>query len=379
MSVAVQTWLAWAGTVMAGLAAAYAVLASFAVRIRVRSWARPAPLPKVTVLKPLCGAELDLYECLRSFCTQDYPHVQIICGVRDADDPAVATVRALQCEFPTCDLRISINSRQHGSNRKISNLINMLALARHDHLVIADSDVVVQPGYLASVVAPLNDPGVGIVTCAYRGRPRAGIWSLLGSFFINEWFIPSVRVASVLGSQSFAFGATIAMRREVLADVGGFAAIADHLADDYRLGELTRRIGLRTVLSDVIVDTCVHERSLGDLVRHELRWLRTIRAARPAGYALCFPSFSVPTALLGCTLAGGTGPALALLLVSTLARLMLHFQRDKPCLGLSQLWVLPLHDLMLFVLWCWGFVGRRVHWRDSWYRLARDGSVIPIL
>src|SRR5271168_5284222 len=166
--------------------------------------------------------------------------------------------------------------------------MNMMTLARHDFLVISDSDVRVPRNYLSRVVGPLLDQDVGIVTCPYRGNPRKGLWSLLGSLFINDWFIPSVRVAAMSGSRAFAFGVTIGIRRQVLARIGGFAAIANQLADDYRLGELTRQLGLRTVLSDVVVETCVDERSFGDLVRHELRWLRTIRAVRPLGYSLSF-------------------------------------------------------------------------------------------
>ena len=190
-----------------------------------------------------------------------------------------ASFRGGTCSLPSIQA-------QHGSSGKVSNLINMMPLARYDYLVIADSDVRVAPDYLARVVPPLLDSEVGIVTCPYRGCPGRGTWSLLESAFINDWFMPSVYVAALLGSRAFAFGATIGLRREVLARIGGFISIADQLADDYRLGELTRRMGLRTVLSEVVVGTVVDECSLDDLVRHELRWLRTIRAVRPLGYAL---------------------------------------------------------------------------------------------
>jgi ceramide glucosyltransferase len=363
----------------------YSITAWLAVQMRLRSTrfyqpvaSGPPDAPPVTVLKPLCGAEHELYECLRSFCDQAYARFQIVFGVRDAHDPAVAVVRRLQREFPRGDLEIAIDPRQHGSSGKVSNLINMMPLARYDYLVIADSDVRVTRGYLAKVVAPLLDPGVGIVTCPYRGTPRPGLWSLLGSLFINDWFMPSVRVAALSGSRAFAFGATIAMRRNVLADIGGFASIADQLADDYRLGELTRNLGLRTVLSQVVVETCVDERTLGDLVRHELRWLRTIRAVRPVGYALSFVTFGVPVAALGSFLAAGASPALAMLGITVVARGMLHCAARKPGSALSPLWALPLSDSLAFALWCWGFVTRRVHWGHTRYRVARDGSAQPM-
>jgi len=357
---------------------AYTVTAWLAVRSRRHSL-RPGPAtaPPVTVLKPLCGAEPDLYDCLRSFCDQAYPSFQVVCGVRDADDDAVTVVRTLQREFPGLDLQIAINPAQHGSSGKVSNLINMMPFARHDYLVVADSDVRVAPDYLARLFPPLLDPAVGIVTCPYRGSPQRGAWSVLGSAFINDWFMPSVYVAALLGSRAFAFGATIAMRREVLARIGGFMAIADQLADDYRLGELTRRMGLRTVLSEVVVETLVDERSPGDLVRHELRWLRTIRAVRPLGYALSFVTFGLAPVALG-SLAAGAGAAPALLAITALARLMLHFSVRDARSAVRQLWVLPLTDLLGFALWCWGFVSRRVQWRHARYRVARDGSAHPI-
>ena len=259
----------------------------------------------MSILKPLCGAEPETYACLRSFCDQAYPQFQIVFGVCDANDPALGVVSRLQREFPQIDMAVAVDHSQHGSSRKVSNLINMLPLARHEYLVVSDSDVRVDPDYLAQIIGPLLDDGVGIVTCAYRGCPRRGLWPLLGSMFINEWFLPSVRVAAMAGSRAFAFGATIALRRAVLERIGGFTAIANQLADDYRLGELTRRLGLRTVLSEVVVDTWVAEGSFGELVRHELRWLRTIRALRPSAYCFCFITFGMPVAALGALLAGG--------------------------------------------------------------------------
>ena len=376
-----HSWMLWSGTVLAAAAMTYTLTASLALRLRLRAAARaksenaPAQAaPAVTILKPLCGDEHELYECLRSFCDQAYPTFQIVFGVSDGADPAVAAVNRLQREFPAIDLQLAIDRRQHGSSRKVSNLINMMSLARHDNLVISDSDVRVERDYLAKVVQPLLDPEVGIVTCSYRGNPRPGLWSLLGALFINDWYMPSVSVAAMYGSRAFAFGVTIAIRRQVLASVGGFAAIANQLADDYRLGELTRRMGLKTVLSDVVVETCVDERSFGDLVRHELRWLRTIRAVRPLGYSLLFVTYSVPAALFGSVLAAGAWPALAMLGLTTLGRVMLYWNVRGRGAALAHLFVLPLRDGLSLALWAWGFVTRRVYWRDDRYRVHRDGS-----
>jgi ceramide glucosyltransferase len=370
----------WVGFALAAFAMAYGVIACVAVSMRVRtSRLAPRNLPAVTILKPLCGAEPETYECLRSFCDQAYGEFQVIFGVRDSNDPALAIVERLQKEFPQRDLQIIVDRREHGSSRKVSNLVNMMALARHEFLVLSDSDVRVQRDYLARIVAPLLDGGVGIVTCAYRGCPRRGLWSLLGSLFINEWFIPSVLVAAMAGSRSFAFGATIAMRRQVLERIGGFASIADQLADDYRLGELTRRLGLRTVLSEVVVDVCVAESSFGDLVRHELRWLRTIRAIQPLGYAFTFVTFGVPVAALGTLLDGGALPVVALLAATAAARVMLHLSMREPGRNRTQLALLPLRDLLISSLWAWSFVTRHVHWRDERYEVTRNGSALPVV
>ena len=369
------------GTALAAAATCYTLASWIAVVYMRRKAATPSlpdRFPPATILKPLCGAEPELYECLRSFCDQAYPGFQIVFGVRDRDDPAVDVVNRLRAEFPAAELAVAIDRRQHGNSRKVSNLINMMALARHDYLVLADSDIRVERDYLARVVRPLLDAKVGIVTCLYRGKPRAGFWSLLGSMFVDEWFMPSVCVAAMTGSRSFAFGATIAVRRQVLARIGGFEAMANQLADDFRMGELTRRLGLRTVLSEVVVETGVDERSLSDLLRHEVRWLRTIRAVRPAGYGFSFITFGLPVAALGALLAGGARPAVILFGATVLARVILHITVRGPNSALWHLLLLPLRDGLGLTLWAWGFVGRRVHWRNDCYRVVRDGSVHPL-
>ena len=360
-------------------AALYSVLAIVAVLSPLRSNGRPAAcMPKATVLKPLCGVDPETYGCLRSFCDQQYPEFQIVFGVAAADDPVVAVVHRLQREFPLRDLRIVIDRRQHGSSRKVSNLINMMAEASHDYLVIADSDVRVDDHYLAKVIAPLMDAGVGIVTCAYRGLSRGGIWSLMGSLFVNEWFTPSVYVAAKAGSRSFAFGATIALRRDVLSQIGGFGVIANQLADDYRLGELTRNAGLRTVLSDVEVEVVVGGSSLGSLVQHELRWLRTIRAVRPLAYSFCFITFGIPVLLLGALFSRGDAIAMTLLAIATAARTLLHFKRRSSNTSIAQIALVPFRDCLSLALWAWSFTNRRVKWRDEHYQVSADGSILPM-
>jgi ceramide glucosyltransferase len=332
----------------------------------------------VSVLKPLCGLEPETYECLRSFCDQDYPEFQVVFGVADPDDPVLSVVRRLQREFPQRDLRISIEPSLHGSSRKISNLINMMPQVSHDYIVLADSDVRVQRDYLGRIVAPLLDANVGIVTCPYRGVSRHGIWSFFGASFINEWFMPSVHVAARTGSPSFAFGASIALRRQMLVQIGGFDAIVNHLADDYRLGELSRGLGLRTVLSDVEVEVAVAENRLTELVQHELRWLRTIRAVRPLAYRFCFVTFGLPVVLLGALLSGGSPLAFGMVMVTAAARLIVHARKRHSQIPIVQIFLVPVRDFLSLGLWGWSFTTRRVRWRDEEYRVSKDGLALLI-
>jgi ceramide glucosyltransferase len=367
----------YCGYALASVSAVYSVLASVAVLTARRS--RPPTPPKrpaVSILKPLCGVEPETYECLRSFCVQKYPAFQIVFGVADANDPVVSVVRRLQQELPQLDLVLVADVRQHGSSRKVSNLINAMGRARYEYLVLSDSDVRVEDDYLDQVMGPLLEPDVGIVTCSYRATSSEGLWSLLGSLFINEWFMPSVRFAAMTGSRAFAFGATIAIKRQVLEDIGGFAAIANHLADDYKLGELTRQQGLRTVLSSTVVEIAVMERTLIELIGHELRWLRTIRVVRPRAYAFCFVTFGLPVTAGALLVVGLTPMALGLLATTAMARLLVHFSSRQPEASFIQAALIPARDCLTLSLWAWGFTARRVRWRDATYRVGRDGTVL---
>jgi ceramide glucosyltransferase len=366
------------GLILAAAAAAYALLAALAATIAAaRSRRRGPPAgaarPAVTILKPLCGDEFALYEQLRSVCQQDYPQFQLIFGLQSPADTALPVVRRVQQQFDALDIECVIDPTRHGVNAKVSNLINMLPSARHDLLVIADSDIAVASDYLTRLLAPLAEPQVGLVTCPYAGRARAGLWSALGAQFINDWFMPSVHFAALFGSQSFVSGATIALRREVLARSGGLAGLADQLADDFKLGVQVRALGLRVVLSEMCVDTMVDEPSAAALCRHTLRWLRTIKAVRPWAYAGCFITFSLPMAVLGAALARFQPMVLILLGITVAARLVLHF-RDHAHRW-RQFGLIPLHDALLLAVWCWSFRGREISWRQERFGIGLDGSL----
>ncbi|HSY97158.1 MAG TPA: bacteriohopanetetrol glucosamine biosynthesis glycosyltransferase HpnI [Steroidobacteraceae bacterium] len=368
------------------LAASYAVLTVVAVLV----WqSRKAPmggrsLPPVTMLKPLCGAEPGLYEHLRSFCRQDYPEFQIVCGVRDPDDPACELVKRLAAEFPAVPIDLVINPELHGGNLKISNLINMLPYARHDVLAMSDSDAFVGSDYLGSVTAPLLDRGVGLVTCLYRGAPTPEIWSRLGAMYINEWYMPSVLVAWLFGHQGYVSGQTTCMRRDTLQAIGGLTPLANHLADDHRLGELVRAAGQRIVLSPYVVQGEHHEPSLDSLVRHELRWLRTIRVLRPRSFRFIFITFSLPLAALGIAAAAPASlhstAAWALFGTTLAARSVLHFVhrlRADPN-PLADLWLLPVRDGLMCWVWLRSFFTSHVTWRGSQFAVGADGVMRPL-
>jgi ceramide glucosyltransferase len=368
------------------LAAAYSVLTVVAVlAFRMRSGpGHPRSLPPVTMLKPLCGAEPGLYEHLRSFCRQDYPEFQIVFGVRDAGDPACAVVKRLAEEFPSLTVELVIDPQLHGSNRKISNLINMLPFARHDLLVMADSDAFVEADYLAAVTAPLLDHDVGLVTCIYRGAPTRRIWSRLGAMYINEWYVPSVLLAWLFGHDGYVSGQTVCLRRDTLQAIGGLSPLANYLADDYRLGELVRALGLRIVLSPYVLKGEHHEPTFDSLARHELRWMRTLRVLRPRSFRLIFFSFSLPLAVIGLLAAAADSPpstaVWALFGTTMAARLVLHFThriRDSR-IAVSDLWLLPLRDVLICWVWCRSFFTSRVTWRGSEFDVDADGVMRPL-
>jgi ceramide glucosyltransferase len=272
-----------------------------------------------------------------------------------------------------------VDPRQHGGNRKVSSLINMLGRARHDVLVMADSDAYVGPDYLTTVTAPLLDRKVGLVTCIYHGEPTERVWSRLGAMYVNEWYMPSVLLARLFGHEGYASGQTLCMRRETLQGIGGLRAIADHLADDYRLGELIRGLGLRIVLSPYVLRAEHHEPTLDLLVRHEVRWMRTLRILRPRSFSLIFFGFSVPLALVGLLLcsidASPSMLARTLFEVTLLARVALHFAHrlrgERPLL--ADLWLLPARDLLLCWVWWRTFFTSRITWRGSEFDVDAHG------
>jgi ceramide glucosyltransferase len=370
-----------AGDLLLATAAAgclYLIAAGVATRrFAQRPRGKPMESPPLSILKPLCGEDLELFDNLSSFCRQDYPTWQVVFGVQSPDDLAIAVVRRLMLSFPLADLALVVDSAPHRGNLKVANLQNMLPAARHDLVVIADSDMRVGPDYLAAVTAPFADPEIGLVTCPYRGLPAAGTWSRLAAMHINHGFLPQVLVAATLGPQTGCFGATLALRRSTLTEIGGLAAIADALADDYALGAAVRAKGRKVQLSPYIVDNVMVEPSLGALFRHELRWARTVRAVAPAGFLGSVITQPVVLALAALALGAEPMAAAAMLAAALICRgVMVRLVDRALALPATPLWLVPVRDLLSFAVFIASFFTRTVAWRDRTFRIGPKGRLI---
>lgn len=332
--------------------------------------------PAVTILKPLHGAEPDLQARLAGFCQQDYDGpVQILCGAADSASPAVAAVRALQRERPHAPIEVHVEPRRHGSNRKVSNLINMLPRARHDTIILSDSDIVIHSAYVRHVTALLAPPRVGTVTCLYHGTAGDGLWARLSALAINTHFLPQAIMGLAIKVTKPCFGATIAMRRSTLERIGGFAAFADDLADDYAIGMAVRSAGYDVITAPFLVGHCCFEGSLRQLVRHQIRVARTIKNIDPIGYTATILTHPWPLALLGM-LSGST--AATLVAVAALASRVTLCRCVERRFGLPRehYWLIPLQDVIAFAVYVASFFGATVHWRGAAYRVAADGTLI---
>lgn len=344
---------------------------------RQRARQRPSFLPAVSVLKPLHGEEEGLYENLCSFCQQDYPGFEIVLGVRDPGDSAIAIAQRVVGRFPERAVLVVGDGASDAANPKVANLSRMIDRASHPIVVIADADMRVGPDYLRRLVAPFEDEVVGAVTCLYAGTSGPELASELGAMFINEQFAPSVLVANAIEPLRYAFGATIAIRRSVLESIGGFAALAGHVADDHVLGRLVTERGLRIELSDYVVENVLRERSLRTLWSRELRWSRTIRSVRPLGHAFSFLTFGLPLAAIAAVLARDAR-SMVLLGAALSLRVALHNAAD-PALGVRKagsVFLIPLRDSLSLAVWAAAFFDRRVVWREQRLSLDPQGRIL---
>jgi len=338
--------------------------------------------PPVSILKPVRGADPHAYECFRSHCLLDYPEYEIIFGVYDPADPAVPLVERLKQEFPERRIELVVCPRELGTNRKVSNLIQMLPSARHNHLLVNDGDIRVPTDYLQRIMPPLADAKVGLVTALYRAVGGRTIGSKLEAVSITD-FATAVQV-SYTNRRAFhyGFGSTLAFPRRVLEGVGGFAALADYLADDHQLGTLIAQAGYGIVLSDLVVETTLPDYSLRDFWNHQLRWARTMRDASPRGNLGLVLVFGVQWAAVALIAAAGAPWAWALLAAAYASRiaalLVTAVVVCKDPQTLRRLWLLPLRDLQAVLVWAASFAGRTVVWRGDRF-ILKHGRLLRIL
>lgn len=389
----------------AGIGIAYLVFAALAV-LRFRGYGiAPAPFPpraqlpdmsggriphanalsneredhRVSILVPLCGAEPGLKRRLERLCEQDYAFpLQIICGVADRRDEAVETVRALIREKPDADLRLCVDPRVYGRNAKVSNLINMVERADHDIFFLIDSDIDAPRDLVGRLTALLRQPGVGAATCLYYGSSEGGVWARLSAAGITSHFLPNAVAGLSLKLASPCFGATIALTRGMLWRIGGLEPFADQLWDDYALGEAVRGTGSEVVIAPFALPHCCAEDSARELLSRELRSARTIRCIAPLGYFGNLFTHPLGFALIALA-AGWPAPGLAAAVLAIAARAWLCRSLNRRFGAVAvPLWLQPLRDVLAFAVYIGAVFGKKIVWRGKAYRVAPDGTLMPI-
>ncbi len=382
-----MTILSWLFLALAAGSAAYSLIALFAV-IRFLRERRKTPVaadysPAVSLLKPLYGHEPQLRANLESFCRQDYPAYEILFSVRDESDPAAAVVRRLEKDYPRVPMRLLITGPPACLNAKIHALELMTEGAAHEILVITDSGVRVPPGWLRAVAQPFANPATGLVTCIARSLPARGFWSILEALGINTEFNPGVLTAWLLLGMRFSIGKTMAVRRRIVRQLGGFASLGEYLADDFVLGERVAQAGHTVVLLGMIPDNLLADSGMQSSLAHRLRWERSSRCSRPAGYVGQVFLHNLPLALLAWFLVpSGSSVASGIIAACLAARFLLAwacagvFLRD-PTFG-KYWWLLPVQDVVSFGVWLWAFFGRQIVWRGARFTVQKGGILKKI-
>ncbi len=341
---------------------------------------RPAGLRSfepISILKPLAGLDLDLESNLRTFFEQDYPSFEILFAAREANDPAVEIVTRLQREYFTVSSRLLLTGEPPYPNAKVFSLNQMLRAAANDLVLMSDSDIRVTPQLLRSAAAEFQDPMLGIATCPYRAVPGPSFWSRLEATGMNTDFWTSALVARMIEGMRFAVGPTIVARRRVLESIGGFDRLKDYLAEDFVMGKFAADSGHGVILSSYVVEHHIGSATFQQNVAHRLRWARSTRRSRPAGYVGQLFTMPLPLAVLVCLAAPPCWPVLP---IAFLIRAVAAYVVSRRVLHARINWLLlPVEDLMNFCFWIGGFFGNTISWRGRRYRLFSDGrfELIP--
>ena len=370
-----------ATTVLTVAGMSYFLAAIVAARVFVAARRRPLAefAPGVSILKSLKGLDPGMLDAFRSHCRQNYAgEFELLFGVSRMDDPAVAAVQQLQQEFPERAIRLVECPERLGTNGKVSTLVQLVPHARHDFLLVNDSDITVSPRYLERVMAHFAPaaPGqpVGLVTALYRGRAHETLASRMESLGIATDFQAGVLLSKMIeGGLHYGLGSTLAVRREALDKIGGFEALVDHLADDYELGARVAAAGYGVALSGEVVETAVPAYGWRGFADHQLRWARTVRDARPGGYAGLVFTHGLGWALLNVVASGLSPVSLWLLGLSFFLRLTVAMTVGAEVLGdrqvLPSLWLLPVRDIVAMGLWAAGFAGNTIVWRGERFQV----------
>ena len=336
--------------------------------IRPRALASVEP---ISILKPLAGLDLDLESNLRTFFEQDYPSFEILFAVRGANDAAAEVVARLQREYPRIPSRLLVTGEPPYPNAKVYSLDRMLAAAANDLVVMSDSDIRVTPSLLRTIAAEFQDDLLGVATCPYRAVPGQSFWSRLEATGMNTDFWGGALVARMLEGMRFAVGPTIAARRRVLDSIGGFERVKDYLAEDFVIGKFAAEAGHGVILSSYVVEHHIGSSTRRENFAHRLRWARSTRRSRPAGYIGQLFTMPFALSLLVVAVAPAWWPAVPLtFLVRVLAA---HAVGELALRGRIHWLLLPLEDLLGFCFWIAGFFGNTISWRGRHYRLFSDG------
>lgn len=370
----------WAFVLLSLIAMGFTVGTAATLWSGARSSRKSVRAP-VTLLKPLHLAEPELEHNLRSYFDQDYQGpVQIVFGARSWADPALKIVERLQRDYPVADVDVVVGPRLGGSNPKVANLINMMARAKHDVLILSDSDIRVGPNYVREVATALDEPGVGAVSCLYSGRPIGNLWSALAAMNIDYHFVPNARFGIALGLTEPCFGSTIALRRQTLDEIGGFESLSNVLADDYELGRAIREKGYRlSIPAQPMVEHVCGQRSASALVRQELRWAKTNLMLARSGYAGTLLTYPFPLALFALVFHGFSTLSLGLVMAALASRLFLALQSGR-LLGASadRIWLLPVRDVLSFGVFVASFFGKTIMWRGTRYLAGPNGALAQL-
>ena len=344
-----------------------------------KSLSSPHPeLPPVSILKPLKGLDPSAAEGLSSFCLQDYPRYEVLFGIREADDPAIPLVERLLADT-ACECRLVVAGEGSGTNQKVANLQGLLRESRYPMLAVSDSDMIVDATYLRRIVAEFGErKKTGMVTSLYKISSPSSLGSGLESLTIALDFIPSVLVARRVEGVTFGLGASMLLSKEALSAIGGIGVIADYLADDYQLGFRLWQKGYENILSRHVIENRVGMMSLAGHLLHQIRWARTYRASRPKGflgYGITHVfSFALFLFCIRPTMRSLAVMAIVLVLRYGLA-LAIHRKVIVTRGWLKWLFLLPLKDLLAFLVWLWSFCGSRVKWRGRTYRVIKGGKM----